>query len=133
MLRAITLLLPLSLALLGSLACRNEKAATGPSQPPPPPHQAPAEPPAVGRLAGGTVLETIEASTYTYVRVKTAGGELWAAATQFKVKVGDKVVVPLDMPMENFHSATLNRTFPLIYFTSRIFHEGEAGAPTPNA
>jgi glutamate formiminotransferase len=60
--------------------------------------------------------------------VKTATGDIWAAATQFKVKVGDKVVVPLSMPMQNFHSGTLNRTFPLIYFTSTIQKEGAAPA-----
>ena len=31
--------------------------------------------------------------------------------------------------MENFHSPTLNRDFPLIYFVSRIAHEGEPALP----
>lgn len=78
----------------------------------------------------GTVAETIDATNYTYVRVKTDKGEIWAAATQFKVSVGEKVTVPVDMPMENFTSPTLKRTFPVIYFTSRIFKEGEV-PPTP--
>ena len=81
-------------------------------------------PAATGNTASGTVLETMDASSYTYVRVKTATGDIWAAATQFKVKVGDKVVVPLNMPMQNFHSGTLNRTFPVVYFASHIEHEG---------
>jgi hypothetical protein len=87
--------------------------------------------PAAGQAvqtATGTVLETLDASNYTYVRVKTASGDLWAATATFKVAVGDRVIVPLEMPMENFHSQTLNRDFPLIYFTSRIGREGE---PTP--
>ena len=78
-----------------------------------------------GATASGTVVETMDASTYTYVRVKTATGDIWAASAQFKVKVGDKVVVPLSMPMQDFHSSTLNRTFPLIYFTSHIEHEAK--------
>ncbi len=77
----------------------------------------------------GTVLETMDASSYTYVRVKTDTGELWAAANQFKVAVGDRVVVPLEMPMQNFHSNSLNRDFPLIYFVSRITREGESAMP----
>lgn len=76
--------------------------------------------------AEGTVAETMDAANYTYVRVKTASGELWAATSTFKVAVGDKVVVPLDNPMANFHSQSLKRDFPLIYFASSIAHEGEA-------
>lgn len=78
--------------------------------------------------AEGSVVETMDAANYTYVRVKTASGELWAATGTFKVAVGDKVVVPLDNPMANFRSQSLNREFPLIYFASSIAHEGEAAA-----
>ena len=78
----------------------------------------------------GTVVETIDASPYTYLRVKTDSGELWAAASQFKVAVGDRVVVSLEAPMQNFHSQTLNRDFPLLYFVPRVAREGE---PTPPA
>ena len=76
-------------------------------------------------MASGTVVETMDASSYTYVRVKTASGEIWAAGAKTTVAVGDKVVIPLEMPMVDFHSSTLNRTFPTIYFTARIFKEGE--------
>lgn len=106
-------------------------AATAPAAAPaaaPQPAMPMMAPTAAGATASGTVVETMDASSYTYVRVKTATGDLWAAATQFKVKVGDKVVVPLNMPMQNFRSGTLNRTFPLVYFASRIEREGEAGA-----
>ncbi len=84
------------------------------------------EAPAAGPTATGTVVETMDASTYTYVRVKTATGDIWAAANQFKVAVGDQVVVPLNMPMQNFHSGTLKRTFPMIYFASHIDKVGGA-------
>ncbi len=78
----------------------------------------------------GTVAETMDASNYTYVRVKTGSREIWAASSRFRVKVGDKVTVPLESPMENFHSKTLNRDFPLIYFASGITREGD---PAPMA
>ena len=71
----------------------------------------------------------MNASNYTYVRVKTGAGDIWAASATFKVAVGDKVVVPLEMAMENFHSTGLNRDFPLIYFASHIGKEGEPVAP----
>lgn len=77
----------------------------------------------------GTVLETMDAASYTYVKVKSASGEVWAASSQFKVAVGDTVVVPLETPMENFHSQSLNRDFPLIYFSSRIARQGEPAPP----
>jgi hypothetical protein len=67
----------------------------------------------------------MNASNYTYVRVKTDAGDVWAASGEFKVAVGDRVTLVLEMPMENFHSETLKRDFPLIYFTTRIGREGE--------
>ena len=78
-----------------------------------------------GPTATGTVAETLNAGNYTYVLVNTDDGEIWAAATRFDVAVGDTVVVPLEMPMEDFHSESLDRTFPVIYFTSQIMREGE--------
>lgn len=77
----------------------------------------------------GTVVETMDAASYTYVRVDAGSREIWAAASQFPVKVGDRVVVPLEMPMENFHSKALNRDFPVVYFASAITREGETSAP----
>ncbi len=89
--------------------------------------------PSGGQTITATVLETMDAANYTYVRVKAdSREELWAAASQFKVAVGDKVVLSLEQPMENFHSQSLNRDFPLIYFVSRIGHEGDP-APPPMA
>jgi len=70
----------------------------------------------------------MNASSYTYVRVKADSRELWAAASQFKTAVGDTVVLSLDQPMEHFHSQTLNRDFDRIYFVSRIGQEGAAPA-----
>jgi hypothetical protein len=77
----------------------------------------------------GPVLETMDAANYTYVRVQAESGEIWAASRQFQVAVGDRVVVPLEMPMENFHSESLKRDFPLIYFASAIVREGEQTSP----
>ena len=85
----------------------------------------------------GDVLETMDASTYTYLRVKTAKGDLWVATGKTKVAVGDKVTVPLESEMRDFHSASLNRDFPLIYFVTQISKGGEpavtsrAGEPAP--
>ncbi len=74
----------------------------------------------------GTVLESIDAAGYTYVRVDTDDGEMWAAANRFDVEVGDRVTFPLETPMKDFHSESLGRDFPLIYFVSYVVPEGEA-------
>lgn len=78
-----------------------------------------------GGSVTGTVAETMDAANYTYVRVKTKTGDIWAATGQFKVAVGDRVTVPLEMPMQNFHSQALKRDFPVVYFAGRITKEGE--------
>jgi len=72
----------------------------------------------------GKVTETMDAGGYTYVLVETGTNKLWAAATKFQVKKGDSVAVPDSMPMSNFQSKSLNRTFPVIYFASSIAVNG---------
>ena len=79
------------------------------------PKAAPADP--YGALTfTGKVLETMNAATYTYVRVDTGKATNWAATSQFPVKVGDTVTINSGMPMQSFHSKSLNRDFELIYF-----------------
>jgi len=82
----------------------------------------PAAPEAPGKT--GKVLETMDASGYTYVQVDTGSETFWAAAPQFAVKVGDDVVVPEGMPMTNFNSKTLDRTFDMVYFVPSILVGG---------
>jgi hypothetical protein len=79
----------------------------------------------------GTVVETMDTATYTYIGVDTGQDELWAATGRIEIEVGETVTVPLDTPMENFHSDTLDRTFPLIYFASRVLREGETAQAEP--
>ena len=77
----------------------------------------------------GKVAETMDAGGYTYVLVDTGTNKLWAAANQFSVKPGDQVSVPASLPMTDFHSKSLNRDFPVIYFTGSILVNGaNAGA-----
>jgi hypothetical protein len=74
----------------------------------------------------GTVEETIDASDYTYMRLKTADGEIWAAVTKAPVKKGEKVAVVNAMSMDGFQSKTLNRKFDRIVFGS--LGDGKAAA-----
>jgi len=124
-------LIALAAALAAGNACTNEKATTNDTATTAQAQDAPAAAPqpAAGTTFVGSVVETMDAGTYTYVRVAAGGREIWAASSHFAVAVGDEVVVPLDMPMENFHSDTLNRDFPVIYFAGAITREGEARPP----
>jgi hypothetical protein len=87
----------------------------------------PAEPPAAGAAVApsaaaasdalsGTVLETIDARQYTYLRLQTASGEVWAAVPKTEIAVGAEAQIVSAMWMENFKSATMNRTWPRIAF-----------------
>ena len=53
-------------------------------------HGGEAAAPAVPSIRG-TVLETMDAAGYTYLKLKTAEGETWAAVNESKVAVGDEV------------------------------------------
>ncbi len=79
----------------------------------------------------GKVTETMDAGGYTYVLVDTSTNKVWAAATKFQVKPGDLVTVPEAMPMTNFHSQSLNRDFPVIYFAGSIKLNGANAAALP--
>ena len=78
----------------------------------------------------GTVAETIDAGPYTYLRLKTASGEVWAAVNEAKLKVGTEVTVGNAMWMVNFESKTLNRKFDRILFGS-LMNPGETAAALP--
>ena len=84
-------------------------------------------------MVTGAVLETMNSGGYTYVKVDTGDEEIWAAAGEFEIAVGDRVVFPRETPMQDFHSNTLDRDFPLIYFASFIAPEGGAPAMAQTA
>ncbi len=70
---------------------------------------------------------------YTYVLVDTGSEKVWAATNTFEVKVGDTVAVPPAVPMRDFHSTALNRTFPVIYFANAIAKGDGVNPPKPPA
>src|SRR3990172_1726718 len=47
------------------------------------------------RTVTGTVLEAIDAASYTYLRLNTDGGEVWVATSPFKISAGERVVAPV--------------------------------------
>ena len=72
----------------------------------------------------GKVVETMNAASYTYVLVDTGSNKVWAAAPQFQVKTNDVVAIAESMPMRDYHSKSLDRDFPVVYFTGAIAVKG---------
>ena len=126
------------LAVAVAFGCAREATPVADKGTAPSTEAAPAQPqmppghPATGAPAGvpgltGAVLETMDSGGYTYLKLKTAEGEVWAAVNESKVAKGDTVTVAGVMPMDGFESQTLNRKFDKIYFGTLA--GGPAGAP----
>ena len=116
--------------------CTKEPASSKPTAPlaSPPSAPAPTQPtaggmgtaPEGGQLVG-KLLERIDAATYSYLRIATATGEVWAAVPETTLAVGADVVVTDIMLNQNFESKTLKRSFPEIYFGNLA---GAGGGPS---
>ncbi len=74
---------------------------------------------------GGTVLETMTAGGYTYARIETTEGELWAAGPVTSLSVGEEVLLFDPMNMGTFTSKSLDRTFEQLFFVG-AFQKGPA-------
>ncbi|MBU0968185.1 MAG: DNA-binding protein [Proteobacteria bacterium] len=68
----------------------------------------------------GTVVETFDSGGYTYIQLDTGSDKVWAAIGQTKVAVGDKISLLNGPVMRDFHSKSLDRTFPEIIFSSGL-------------
>jgi hypothetical protein len=143
--KSVSIVSAVAVLMIAGGACSPKPAADSAAPAAAPASAAPATPaaaaatsPMPGSPAGavetitGEVAETMDASSYTYLRVKTPKGDVWVATGKTKVVVGEKVVVPLEQMMENFHSPSLNRDFKVIYFVTGISREGQP-APPPMA
>lgn len=71
---------------------------------------------AAGPSIEGKVVEVMQVPNYTYLRLETAQGEVWAAVPTAEVKQGATVGVANAAAMDGFHSKTLNKTFDRIMF-----------------
>ncbi len=79
----------------------------------------------------GEIIETMDSGGYTYLKLRTAKGEVWAAVRKATVAKGQTVTVTGAQAMKNFKSRTLKRTFPVIYFghIGRAGHAARGGNP----
>ena len=131
---AFFLIMPLMACSQNKPAQTSEKASAAVEKPAPAPTPAPAaaEKP---EETSGKVIETMNAAGYTYVYVDNGTKKIWAAAPEFAVKVGDKVLVPKGMAMHNYHSQTLNRDFDVVYFVESVLNASNPsmGSASPHA
>lgn len=130
--KRISLLIVAGLLALTFAGCKSETPE--PTAAPKQQATAPAEqvaPAAQGQ--SGSVVETMNSGGYTYVLVNTGSEQIWAAAPETAVKVGDEVVVPPGAMMQNYASKTLDRTFESIIFANEIIVGGGAAAGAATA
>ncbi len=117
----ITMLL-CSVALLSACKDKETRAEVQQTATEVPPVQRPASNSGGFNGASGTVSETMDAAGYTYVQIDTGSEKIWAAAPQFSVNTGDNVIIPSGMAMTNYHSQSLNRDFPVVYFVEAVLN-----------
>jgi hypothetical protein len=77
----------------------------------------------------GQVLEVKDVESYTYLRLQTKEGEVWAAVSTAPVKPGDKVTIDNATVMNNFESKSLHKTFPTIVFGNLAGAGTDKGLP----
>lgn len=68
----------------------------------------------------GTIVETMNASGYTYMLIESGTEKNWVAIPAITVEKGATVNYYEGMVMKNFTSKTLNRTFDAVIFSSGL-------------
>lgn len=103
--------------LIGAVGCKSAKqeAPAPASQSQPAGNAVPA-----GTALSGKVVETMNSGGYTYASIENGGKRTWVALPDTKLKVGQQITCQPGMPMQNFTSKTLNRTFDTIIFSGGI-------------
>lgn len=77
------------------------------------------------QIISGTVMETMNASGYTYIQVDSGTAKEWVAIPETTVAAGDKVSYSQGMVMENFYSKSLDRSFSSIIFSPGLAEGGQ--------
>ncbi len=106
----------------------SKKPAVAQEQPAAP--QAPVMAQASDSALTGTVVDTFDGGGYTYIQLDTGTETKWTAIGQAPVTVGEQVSLKPGPVMRDFHSRTLDRTFPEIIFSSGLIGADEAAAST---
>ena len=84
------------------------------------PHNPPIAPPKEASALTGQVVETFDSAGYTYLQIDNGTEKIWAAIGLTKLETGQQVSLINGPVMQNFHSKSLNRTFPEIIFSAGL-------------
>ena len=77
----------------------------------------------------GKIADILTIGGITYVEVDTGKEKVWAAGpVDDSLVKGDTISFSAAMPMQNFHSKSLDREFPIVYFVQQIITD----QPTSN-
>ena len=118
---AISLLLALV-----SLSCRQKEQEQQQEQQAGPQQNIHMQQDAAAEMHTAVVQEVIQATSYTYMKVKEADNEFWIAVTKRQIEPGATISFADALEMTNFPSKDLQRTFEKIYFVSRIVSDGSS-------
>lgn len=66
----------------------------------------------------GKVTDVITTDSFTYVEVEAGKKKVWAAGPVTPINKGDMISFSTMMPMKNFHSKSLGRSFTVLYITN---------------
>ena len=66
------------------------------------------------------VVEVIQGSSYTYIKANENKAEKWMAVSRQDVQTGAVYYYDEALPMSNFHSKEIDRTFEQIFFVNTI-------------
>ena len=72
------------------------------------------------------VQEVIQATSYTYLKVKEADKDYWMAINKREIEPGATISFMGALEIKNFQSKDLQRTFDTIYFVNRIVGDGSS-------
>ena len=78
------------------------------------------------------IQEVIQATNYTYLRVKENDADLWVAIKKTPMEPGETISYVNPLEMIDFTSRDLQRTFDKIYFVG-AFKKGDASSPATAA
>jgi len=81
----------------------------------------------------GSLTETFNAGGYTYAKLSTSKGDIWAAGPVTKLNKGDKISFASKMLMKNFRSKYTERYFKEIYFAKSFTVNGKRTELMPMA
>ena len=72
------------------------------------------------------VEEVLQATSYTYLNVKSPAGAYWVACPKMEVSKGESVYHTPGLEMRDFHSKDLDRTFAKVYFVQSVSRQPQS-------